>query len=219
MQVVNEGALGNGLWRERPALLQSRLPAHGLIAPWQVWVGGTGGRVGVGTTCFLVIHRRLCAAWRSCAGQSGWEGRKKVPAQPRCLRTSGTRKTWSLRRCPEAGKVRGAKRNSAPDTVGLDYRLRPPALCFTAEPPRRVQPLCRELERVEDTSHLAGHRSMYSTKAPLGPWSTPAFPSSQFTRSPMLDSEGASGGRGPQITSHSPLLVSPPQATRTNNHK
>lgn len=53
MQVVIEGALGNGLWREHPALLQSYLPAHGLIAPWQVWVGGTGDRVGVGQSFSL----------------------------------------------------------------------------------------------------------------------------------------------------------------------
>lgn len=53
MQVVSEGALGNGWWRERPALLQSHLPAHGLIAPWQVWVGGTGDGVGVGQSVSL----------------------------------------------------------------------------------------------------------------------------------------------------------------------
>lgn len=64
--------------------------------------------------------------------------------------------------------------------MGLDYHPRPPTLCFTAEPPRRVQPLCRELEGVEDTSHLAGHRyrskkSVFN-KSPTRPMEHPSIP-------------------------------------------
>lgn len=130
---------------------------------------------GWGQSILLSYTGRLSSGQRPCTGQSGSKYRKKVPAQPQNVKRSGL-----LRQCPETTKVRGKAYSSegSREVGGFDHHLRhrlPTTLCLKQSLPRRAQPLRRKLE--VGGEHLTSWqdvdtdpRSMYSTKAPRGPW-------------------------------------------------
>lgn len=87
VQVVREGALGNGLWRECQACSSpTSQPTASLPT------GRSGWRAQViewrwGQSALLSYTGRLCAGWRVCARQSGCKDRKKAAVQLRSLGT------------------------------------------------------------------------------------------------------------------------------------